>query len=133
MTDKELKGVWAVLREIKDDFKHFDDKWEQHIQSAAEDRAKLRQLCQQMNNVEQLLTRGNGQKPVLVQLEGLHSELSSLKEDHKALKTANGMDERSPEEAAAEARKARWVAVAKIAGLVTLALPGILALLSVGG
>ncbi len=122
----ELTGVWAVLKEIKDDFKHFDDKWELHIQNAAEDRSKLRQLCRQVDNIEKLLTRGNGQKPVLVQLAGLHADVKSLKE-------VNGIEDHSVEEAKVEVRKARWIAVAKIVGLITLALPGILALLGAGG
>jgi hypothetical protein len=131
--ERELKGVWAVLREIKDDFKHFDDKWEDHIKDAAGDRAQLGYLCQQMDNIEKLLTRGNGQKSVLVQLEGLHTDVETLKDGHKALRAANGIEDHSPEEARAYATKAKWVAIAKIAGLVTLTLPGILALLGAGG
>jgi len=49
------------------------------------------------------------------------------------LKKASGVEVQSPVDAAAEARKAKWVAVAKIAGVVTLAIPGILALLGTGG
>lgn len=129
----ELKGIWAVLREIKDDLKHFDDKWEDHIKESAEDRAVLNHLSRQVDNIEKLLTRGNGQKSVLVQLEGLHGDVESLKEDHRALKAANGIEDKSPDEVLAEARRAKYMAVAKIAGLLTLALPGVLSLLGVGG
>lgn len=129
----ELKGVWAVLKEIKDDLKRFDDKWEDHIKGAAEDRAVLGQLSRQVDTIERLLTRGYGQKSVLVQLEGLHNDVAALKDDHKALKAANGILDKAPEEVEAETRRAKYVAVAKIAGLLTLALPGILSLLGVGG
>lgn len=133
MTDQELRNMWLVLREIKDDFKHFDDKWEEHIKSTAEDRAVLKRLSQQVDSIEKLLIRGNGQKSVMVQLEGLHNDVTALKVDHKALKAANGIEDRSPEEAKAQARRAKYAAVAKIAGLLTLALPGILSLLGVRG
>ncbi len=133
----ELKGVWIVLREIRDDYKHFDDKWELHIQRSAEDRTNLQQLCRQVNNIEQLLTRGNGQKSVMVQLEHLSTDVENLKDGHKALKAVNGIDDRSPEEAKVDATKAKWVGVVKvvglITGLITLALPGIFALFGAGG
>lgn len=128
-----MKRVWSVLQEIKNDFRHFDDKWEQHIQNAATDRAKLSQLCRQTEHIERLLTRGNGQKSVLVQLEGLHNDVETLKDDHKALKAASGIADSTPEEDMVAVKKAKWVAIAKIAGLVTLALPGILALFGAGG
>ncbi len=132
----ELKGVWAVLREIKTELKDFDDKWEQHIQAAATDRQKLSTLCRQVDNIERLLTRGNGQKPILVQLETIHHDVEQLKKDHTELKKANGIHEPTPEEvkeAQAQAQKAKWMAVAKIAGVLALAIPGLLALMGVGG
>jgi len=124
----ELKGVWAVLREIKKDLKDFDMKWERHIQTASADRERLVVLCQQMDNLERLLVRGNGQKPILSQLE-------ALKSDYVSLKAAAGM-RLAPEElkrVKEELKKARYLAIAKVFGVIALAIPGLLALLGAGG
>jgi len=56
-----LKDLRDNLREIRGDFKHFDDKWELHIKKSATDSEKLVHLCKQVDNIERLLTRGNGQ------------------------------------------------------------------------
>ncbi len=122
----ELRGIWKVLEELKRDFKHFDDKWETQIQATARDGQKLSQLCTQVNNVEQLLTRGNGQKSVMVQLEGLHTEVTALQD-------AKGLEAKSVEETQVEARRARWIALAKWAAVAALVIPGLLALFGLGG
>jgi hypothetical protein len=134
----DLKGVWSVLKEIKDELRSVDDKWEEHIRVSSADSAKLTHLVTSVDHLERILTRGNGQKPVLSQLEGLHHDVANLREDHRVLKRASGV--RTPEEEAAEhkkvraeAAKAKWVAVAKIAGVLLIAIPGLLAWLGVGG
>lgn len=132
----EIKGVWSVLKEIKDELKDFDDKWEQHIQDAASDRQRLSTIGTQVDHIEKLLTRGNGQKSVMVRLETLHHDVEQLKEDHKELKEASGIHDITPEtvkEADAKAREKKWAALKHIAIAFGVALPGILALLGVGG
>lgn len=128
----ELKGIWMSLREIKDELDHFDDRWEEHIKEYSQDRAVLSHLSRAVDNIEVLLTRGNGQKSVLVQLQGLQSDVAALKEDHKALKSASGFEDKSPEELRVEARRAKYIALAKIAGVISLATPGVLSLFGVG-
>jgi hypothetical protein len=62
------------------------------------------------------------------ELDEIKEDTSLLKEDHTALKKASGIDAST-----SAVRKARWMAVAKIAGLLTLAVPGLIALLGGGG
>ena len=131
-----LKGVWAVLQEIKGDLKTMDAKWEKHLAASSAHYQVLNNLSTQVDHLEKILTRGNGQKPVLSRLEGLHKDVESLKaeqgslrNEHEALKQANNL--KLPEEAQAEATKARWYAIAKIAGVFAVLAPGLLALLGV--
>lgn len=129
MTDNQnLRGVWAVLKEIKQELKDVDNKWEKHIQDAAADRNQLQHIASKLDNIEKTLILGNGQEPLVTQVRGLKTEVDHLKD---LTGTSETVEERKNLEVAA--RKARWVAIAKIVGLVSLAIPGILALLGVGG
>lgn len=128
----EMKGVWAVLKEIKDELKDIDDKWERHIEQAGGDRQKLDNIGVTVSHIEQILVRGNGQKPVLAQLEGLHHDVEALKESQRTGAKLELSDDEA-KKAESDASKAKWLAVAKIAGILALALPGIMALFGLGG
>lgn len=126
--NQSLHGVWAVLKEIKQELKAVDDKWEQHIQDAAVDRNRLELISVKVNNIEKILTHGNGQESLVVQIKGLKKDVHHLKE---ATGTVGTIEERKLAET--DARKAKWVVFAKLVGLASLAAPGVLAFLGIGG
>jgi len=134
---RELKGIWASLKEIKEAALLADLKWETHIETTARHNALLVQVADTCKDLERILLRGNGQKPVLSQLEQLRESVASLKDEQHQLRLIHNVP--TPEEAAearreaqAEASKARWVAVAKIAGVLILVSPGIMMWLGIG-
>lgn len=132
----QLNEVKEALKELRDTFNRFDDKWEAEIRSNAEDRALLRQVASQVEHVDKLLTRGNGQKSVLAQLENMHTEINNLKEISRTFVVSTNNDANFAElhlKNLGETKKARWIAIGKILGLISLALPGILALFGLAG
>ena len=128
----ELKGVWSTLRDIKDELKDIDDKWEHHLEQSGGDREKLNAISESVGHIEKILIKGNGQKPILSQLEGLHKDVETLKDFQKTGAKLELSDD-EVKKAESDAVKAKWFAVAKIAGIIALAIPGLLALFGLGG
>jgi hypothetical protein len=118
-----LKYIWSILEEIKVDLRAVDAKWDRHITEDAVALAsldtKLHVLCAQVGTLNKLITEGNGQKSVLVQLEHLNTEVAELKDKNEV--TNNDFISMSRD---------KWITVGKIVGAIALALPGIVALLN---
>jgi chromosome segregation ATPase len=132
-------SISDLLRELRDEVKSIDSKFDSHLINFHEDRQQLKDLRETVDHIERLLTRGNGQKPVLTRIEvnaleidGLKEDLGNIRSDIVSLRSKlDSMAGPVPALVAAEATaKERWFAVAKVAGLITLVVPGILAWLN---
>jgi chromosome segregation ATPase len=124
----------SLLKELRDEVRLLDGKFDAHLHMFHEDRQSIRDLRSAVDHIEKLLTRGNGQKPILARLEVNTVEIDSLKDDFSSLKTdmratRAKLDALLGTEHAAEASrsKAKWIAVAKVAGIAALVMPGIIA------
>jgi hypothetical protein len=139
--DVQQDALWTILLEIKDDLGKSDEKFDQHIVEAAEDRTHLQFLCTQVGSLNKLVTQGNGQESVLAKLARLEVEVAGVKEDIRENKISlrelvQELLYKNDDEANDHATilaKARWLAIGKIAGLLALTIPGILAFLDVVG
>lgn len=136
MSDEQLKALWAATKEIREDVKRFnerfDDKWEAHIQNAAATDQKVTHISEQVDHLNKVLIHGNGQKAIVQQLENMRGDIENLKKIRAAEMKPLSVEEAkaSAEEEAAKARKEKWKAIAAIAGVITISLPGLLAALA---
>lgn len=127
---------WETIKELKEDLKtslaRIDQKLDRNSEAVAMDRATLYALVQQVDILTQIITRGNGQPSLLARVESIQTSLKivikatdTLKADHEALKSHAGIAD-NVGVLAAEAQKTKWATLGKIAGIIALAIPGIL-------
>lgn len=122
-----------ILDEINRRFQDYDKKLLEHMAQATESRVNLQHLCNQVQTLNKLITQGNGHDSVLMKLTKLSTEMADVKEDSKENKEniqslVNSLLHTDETEVKfAEVSKERWIAIGKIAGLLALAAPGIVA------
>jgi len=128
------EAVWKILLEIKEDAKTHGQVLEKHLEEVPEDRAHLRMLCTQVQQLNKLITLGNGQESVLTKLARVETEISEVKTDIKenrenvrSLVQVLITDKETPHVSKVDVSKVRWVAVSKIAIFLALLVPGFLA------
>lgn len=138
----DVATVLVLLNRIQDDINKLEDKWDKKIEADAGVSASVKILTQTVAEMEEKLDKtmeshvevrhsvtglsndlakmtktlsiGNGQPSVLAQLHSLHEDVKSLKKVLGA---------KTPD----ELRTERYRAIGKVAGLIALVAPGILA------
>ena len=124
----EKSAMRQMLVDIKEDLKTSDNKLEQHLIDSSEGKAHLQHLCTQVQNLNKIITQGNGQESVLVRLSRVRSDISEIKEDVRTLSQDIKKFTTSVDHATrADVSRARWRAGGKFAGLLLLIIPGVLA------
>jgi len=124
-----------LLLEIKEGLENTNSSFEQHMKDAEIDRAHLTYLCDQVHSLSRMIMYDNGKDSILTKLNKLNSEVSAVREDtvenrDNIRSLVNSLLSRTPEPSFASVTRARWIAIGKIAGLLALAIPGLLAFFS---
>jgi chromosome segregation ATPase len=115
--DKKMEadaGVSASVRVLTQTVGEIEEKLDKHIESHREVRQSVHNLSADLGKMTKVLSLGNGQPSVLAQLHSLHEDVKSLK---------RVLGAKTPD----ELRTERYRAVGKVAGLIALVAPGILA------
>lgn len=131
----QIRAIWKVLSEIKDDLDDLEDKWEEHVRDSSSANARtlvmLEHINQNLEKIDRVLISGNGQPAVIVRLAEAATRIEDLENTlsvcplHKANMSQSDEEAKTAE---AEAKKAKWNTIGKIAGVVGLSIPGWLSL-----
>ena len=117
-SENDTPSVWSLLSNLREDIKSLDFVLDKVMTQTAIVLTKVEVLDKKTALLSKLLTEGNGQKSVLAQIAEFNARIKDLEED--------GTSAASVQEKSADAGKARWVAIGKIAGIITLTIPGLL-------
>jgi ribosomal protein L29 len=130
--------TFFILKDIKNDVKLLDEKWESYLKEEGVRKATTKQLSDEIVQLRKVVQVGNGQPSLLVQMAEVKKDLAEIKtmnreqhacvqevqDDLHELKARFGV--KTPKEVQVE----RWKTIGKLGAGLLLILPGILAWIS---
>ncbi|NJL53683.1 hypothetical protein HC928_00050 [bacterium] len=119
----EKDPIWFVLEDLKKDVDKIDTHLDVHITNTATLTTNVNALTRSVEELTRIITRDNGKPSILTQLITMNHQLGDLTKQLEGIKRHIGMTEADQKESKAE----RWKTIGKVVGLVSLAVPGILA------
>lgn len=131
MTD----DIQRRITELREELKAVDSKLDAHALDAAGDRANLTHVREQVDTLSRVLLQGNGNPSLTTQVSDLYRDVDNfdkrLREQHTTLSEIHqhvrSLDARWSD--MTQVKEAKWKVYGKIAGIVSLALPGLLSFL----
>lgn len=115
------RGLFFLLEKID----KISEKWDKHIVHQVVLTTKLEknleQLGDRVSDLTKLLTVDNGKPSIISQVNSIRTSLDTLKTDITSIQKHIGVKKQTSLE--------KWKTLGKFAGLVTLAIPGILSFL----
>jgi hypothetical protein len=133
MSQRDEQGLWFVLEKIQHDINLLDQKWEQYLIESSKIHTAIVTIKDQVDKLTYLVSTGNGSKSLLVQVAETQKDIAELRRSHNSSIEDMALVRRrvggvTPKEVKLE----RMKIMGKIAGIIGLALPGILSWLGVG-
>lgn len=114
---KGLGAVWYILEEVKAEVKSLSSKWDKVITLEV----KIESLTNSVDSLQRVLTTGNGQKSVVVQLEELRTRVAGVETQSKSTGAAPAVSTVDP----AIVRKEKLANWGKVLGIFSLVLSNV--------
>src|SRR5260221_8456196 len=118
MAEKRDEALWLLLSDIQANIRSLETKLDENTKQTIMLATQVPELSRDVQTLSHILTEGNGSPALVVQVSAIGVKLDKL--EHQMTRVVKQADPLSM-------KKERWKSIGKVAGILSLAIPGILA------
>lgn len=129
-SQEDSTSLWFIINKLHEDISKQEEKLGDITSQAASTFTSVTYLTDKVDYLTKVVTVGNGQPALVVQVTGMRRDMDDLRKssdailsDLDSIKKANNLV--SPK-SDTELAKERWIAIGKVAAIIVAVIPGIL-------